>query len=63
MREYTFSVGYPFFYWDFYKNKGKQYMENQGFDYNINDLCGYSPAELIIAPKYRHLKDEIINNI
>ena len=59
MRQFTFSIGYPFFYWDYYKNKQKQQMENQTVAHNINDYCGYSPKQLFIKPKYKDLKDEI----
>ena len=37
-------------------------MENETIYHNINDLCGYSPKQLFITPKYKGLKDEIINN-
>ena len=35
VREYTFSYGFPFFYWDYYKNKDKQQLENQQIYVNL----------------------------
>ena len=62
MREYTFSIGYPFFYWQHYKDKKKQDLQNETVYHNLNDYCGYSPHQLYITQKYKDLKDEIINN-
>ena len=62
MKEYRFHCGFPFFYWDYFKDKTKQQIENQTHEDNINDFCGYSPFQLLITPKYKDLKDEIIRN-
>eukprot|EP01084_Bolivina_argentea_P115643 205617_1 len=54
----SFSIGYTFFYWDFYKNlnETKQHYANR------NDYFGYQPHELYIKQKWKSLKEEILYN-
>eukprot|EP01084_Bolivina_argentea_P226847 383122_1 len=52
-----FSIGYTFYYWQYYKNN------NIKHDYfNGNDHLGYTVSELFIHKKYNNLQDELLNN-
>ena len=54
----SFSIGFIFYYWQHYKSMDSK---TEKFD-NINDLSGYSPAELYVDKKYGSLKQEILQN-
>eukprot|EP01084_Bolivina_argentea_P279156 477211_1 len=59
LSEKTFSVGYRFYYWEYYRRKNEfnsTKMQNQ------NDHLGYKPFELFVEAKYDNLKDEIYGN-
>eukprot|EP01084_Bolivina_argentea_P266085 451211_1 len=60
LSEYSFSVGYRFYYWSFYKDN-KTISQRQPTN-NKNDHCGYEAYELYIEARYQSLKDEILNN-
>eukprot|EP01084_Bolivina_argentea_P078617 142673_1 len=49
----AFSIGYTFYYWDYYKNKQstRQWFNNE------NDHLGYSPCQLFIIKKYSSLQN------
>ena len=59
--EYSFGIGFRFYYWDSYKAIDHQSQMRQHKS-NINDHRGYLEHELYIAAKYSSLKDEILNN-
>ena len=56
----SFSIGYIFYYWRFYKHQGVN-KEKQSYR-NKNDHSGYEPYELFIEPKYKNIKHEVLNN-
>ena len=56
----SFSIGYIFYYWKLYKHKGVN-KRKQSYN-NKNDHSGYEPNELYIEPKYKNIKEEILNN-
>eukprot|EP01084_Bolivina_argentea_P251843 422545_1 len=55
----SFSIGYRFYYWAYYKKKSLD--ENEYFQ-NKNDHSGYQPHELYIQAKYNSIKEEILHN-
>eukprot|EP01084_Bolivina_argentea_P195247 335003_1 len=55
----TFSIGYIFYYWTYYKNKRENTNQFSG---NTNCFSGYSPHELFVVSKYKSLKEELLNN-
>eukprot|EP01084_Bolivina_argentea_P060872 111202_1 len=55
----SFSIGYIFYYWDYYKHK-KDFVQ---WDWtNQNDHSGCSFAQLFVEEKYPTLKHELLNN-
>eukprot|EP01084_Bolivina_argentea_P266402 451844_1 len=59
----TFSIGYRFYYWEYYKNKLEiDSKQDWTIHATHNDHSGYTLSELYIAKKYDSLKDEIENN-
>eukprot|EP01083_Nonionella_stella_P185725 677925_1 len=61
LSEQSFSIGYVFNYWPFYKEESREQVHMSHFA-NANDMSGYSPQELYIELKYKSLKDEMLNN-
>ena len=53
MYENSFSTGYVFYYWPYYKTKSQ-------LNYDRND--GNCPKEMYLKPKYGSLRDEMVNN-
>eukprot|EP01083_Nonionella_stella_P086550 240529_1 len=60
LSEHSFSIGYIFYYWNYYKNN--TFDQNEQHFANRNDHRGYKPLELYIASKYLSLKEEVLNN-
>ena len=54
----SFSIGFIFYYWKPYKTM----TEKEESRDNVNDLSGYSPAELYVQNKYASMKKEILDN-
>ena len=61
MSEYSFDIGFRFYYWDYYKTRDPRSQMKQNM-YNINDHRGYLQHDLYISPKYQSLKEEILTN-
>ena len=59
MDEFSFHVGYPFYYWDYYKDGVDQHKAHFG---NKRDFMGYKTYELYVESKYSSLKEEILEN-
>eukprot|EP01084_Bolivina_argentea_P185180 319353_1 len=60
---YTFSTGFIFQYWEWYKNMDnddEQETKDQSW-HNMNDYGGYKLKELYIKPRYESFKDELRN--
>eukprot|EP01084_Bolivina_argentea_P210378 358099_1 len=61
--ELSFSIGYIFYYWDFYKFRQQfNVCEDNQMHLNQNDHSGYQPYELYVEIKYQCIKDEILHN-
>eukprot|EP01084_Bolivina_argentea_P276926 472624_1 len=62
LSKHSFSTGFVFYYWDYYKHaqKEEEIIEQVR---NINDLGGYKAHELYVDKKYNDIKVEILNNI
>ena len=59
----SFSVGYRFYYWEYYKNIRVLPSEEQtagGMD-NTHDHSGFAANELFVCPKYSDFGEEIRN--
>eukprot|EP01084_Bolivina_argentea_P306203 529078_1 len=61
LSQLTFSVGYRFYYWQYYKNKVQYTMDSTGCR-NENVHLGFTPSQLFVNTKYTNLKYEICNN-
>eukprot|EP01084_Bolivina_argentea_P071572 130080_1 len=57
----TFSIGYRFYYWEYYKNK-TEHTEDITGGRNENLHSGFKPFQLFVNTKYKSLKYEICNN-
>lgn len=64
LKHSSFSTGFSFFYWPYFKEMDKQKMlkyKEQELVWNINDLSGYSVNELYVAPIHNNFKSEIMD--
>eukprot|EP01084_Bolivina_argentea_P266876 452831_1 len=61
LQKHSFSIGFIFYYWNYYKNKNLKPLETQYFQ-NRNAHSGYHYHELFIINKYSCIKEEILNN-
>ena len=59
-RGISFSIGFIFYYWDYYKHPPSKELHD--LHDNVNDHSGYTPQQLYIAAKYNSIKEEILNN-
>ncbi len=59
----SFSCGIPFLYWDWYKHKTINQLQQKQEEYNINDYGGYSIQDLYVERKYRNFKTELLRHI
>eukprot|EP01084_Bolivina_argentea_P083866 151818_1 len=59
----TFNIGYRLYYWVFYKNAAAlDDNEIEEWLWNKNDHGGYKQHQLYVSPKYKTIKDEVLNN-
>ena len=56
MSQYSFDLGFRFYYWPYYKTIDTNYQNTQ-LDRNHNDHNGYTPSQLYIEQKYKSLKE------
>eukprot|EP01083_Nonionella_stella_P189925 703451_1 len=54
----SFSIGFRFYYWPFYKDK-KQVPVKEQYGGNVDDHGGYDMSELFVEQKYSSFKEEI----
>eukprot|EP01084_Bolivina_argentea_P300022 517223_1 len=61
---HSFSTGFIFYYWTYYKHQisGNKPADGDPYGLNVNDHGGYSKSQLYIAKKYNGIKFEILNN-
>eukprot|EP01084_Bolivina_argentea_P169070 293111_1 len=61
--QHSFSTGFTFYYWDYYKHDHEQTDEEKIDDvFNVDDYGGYKPYELYVETRYNDIKFEILNN-
>eukprot|EP01084_Bolivina_argentea_P083605 151383_1 len=58
LSNYSFSTGYIFYYWKYYKTE----QDNIDDIWNTKDHGGYKPCELYIDTKYPDIKTEMLEN-
>eukprot|EP01084_Bolivina_argentea_P113058 201587_1 len=59
----TFSIGYIFYYWEFYKyQKDSIFALEHDYYWNKNDYSGYKPYQLYVSQKYKNIKTEMLIN-
>eukprot|EP01084_Bolivina_argentea_P198668 340128_1 len=58
----SFSTGYIFYYWNFFKKLSRKEIEGQGWDKLCKNTLhnGHSLADLLISARYGSLKEEIL---
>eukprot|EP01084_Bolivina_argentea_P171499 297120_1 len=59
-----FSIGFRFYYWNFYSKVSDEQLENNRATKgpNKNNHHGYTMNELFVVAKYKDIKHEILNN-
>lgn len=59
----TFSLGYRFYYWEWYSKREELPANEQMIEYadNKHDHSGHKVCELYIEPKYASFKEEAVN--
>eukprot|EP01084_Bolivina_argentea_P134023 236476_1 len=58
----AFSIGITWYYWDYYKAKKEIEQATSWDGQNENDHLGYNYQDLFVKKKYKHLKQEVLNN-
>ena len=58
----SFSTGFTFFYWKYYKYHRKENKLKTEYIFNLHAHDGYEPHHLYVEQKYSHVKEELQNN-